>query len=153
MTTQTRQFTGRHFLMVMIAAFATIISANLTLAYFAVGSFPGLDVANTYVASQQFDQKRRAQEALGWQTQLTYDHAVLALQFKKADGTRATPKELVLKIGGAASGQQDQALNFHENDGIYAAPVTLGDGNWVVFIEAVADDGTQFSERRMVPVP
>ena len=44
-----------------------IIAVNLTLAFKAVTTFPGLEVKNSYVASQNFDADRAAQQALGWQ--------------------------------------------------------------------------------------
>ena len=150
MTITARKFTGRHFLIIIITAFATIISANLTLAFFAVKSFPGLDVANTYVASQQFDKRRRAQEALGWQSHLVYDQGVLKLHFEQADGSFARPKNLAIRIGSAASGQDDRLLAFTESHGVYRAPVTLESQNWMIFIDAMADDCTIFSERHPV---
>ncbi len=47
------------------SAFAVIIAVNLVLAFKAVRTFPGLEVENSYVASQTFDAERTAQEALG----------------------------------------------------------------------------------------
>ena len=58
------QISGRHVFAGFALAFGVIISVNLTLAYNAVQTFPGLEVANSYVASQQFDANRAAQEAL-----------------------------------------------------------------------------------------
>ena len=49
-----------------VAAFGVIIGVNLVLALSAVRTFPGLEVKNSYVASQTFDERRAAQEALGW---------------------------------------------------------------------------------------
>jgi hypothetical protein len=43
-----------------------IISVNLLLAFKAVSTFPGLEVKNSYVASQGFNDRKAAQEALGW---------------------------------------------------------------------------------------
>ena len=52
--------------MVFVAAFCVIIGVNLVLAYSAIKTFPGLEVKNSYVASQKFDERKMAQEALGW---------------------------------------------------------------------------------------
>ena len=62
----TKQLTGRHVLMIFCGAFGIIIGVNLLLAWSAVSTFPGLEVKNSYVASQQFDERKAAQEALGW---------------------------------------------------------------------------------------
>ena len=61
-----RQFTGRHALAVFVGAFGVIILVNIAMAFFAVRSFPGLEVKNSYVASQEFDARRQAQERLNW---------------------------------------------------------------------------------------
>ena len=60
------KLTGWHVLAIFVGCFSVIVTVNLTLAYNAVATFPGLEVKNSYVASQHFDAERRAQEALGW---------------------------------------------------------------------------------------
>ena len=61
-----REFTGKHMLAICVGAFGVIITVNLILAYNAVATFPGLEAKNSYVASQQFNERRDAQEGLGW---------------------------------------------------------------------------------------
>ena len=56
----TRQIKGWHVLTGFGVAFGVIIAVNLTLAYQAVATFPGLEVKNSYVASQSFDVDREA---------------------------------------------------------------------------------------------
>ncbi|MFN7052645.1 MAG: FixH family protein, partial [Gemmobacter sp.] len=60
------QITGRQVFAFTAGAFGIIIAVNVLMAYKAVSTFPGLEVKNSYVASQNFDTERRAQEALGW---------------------------------------------------------------------------------------
>ena len=50
-------FTGRHMLAVVFAFFAAIIAVNLVMAFLATGTFPGLVVKNSYVASQGYNQR------------------------------------------------------------------------------------------------
>ena len=57
---------GRHVAMIFGGAFTVIIGVNVALAVNAVRTFPGLETKNSYVASQTFDDRRAAQEALGW---------------------------------------------------------------------------------------
>ena len=57
---------GWHVALWFSMAFGVIIAVNLTLAFNAVRTFPGLEVKNSYVASQSFDADRAAQNALGW---------------------------------------------------------------------------------------
>ena len=72
-----QEIKGWHVFGVFAAAFSVIIAVNLTLAYNAVHSFPGLEVKNSYVASQSFDVDRKAQEALGWEVSATVTKGVL----------------------------------------------------------------------------
>mgnify|MGYP001760938923 FL=1 len=62
----TRPLTGKHVLAITLVAFGVIIGVNVLMAVKAVGTFPGLEVANSYVASQDFDRERAAQAALDW---------------------------------------------------------------------------------------
>lgn len=60
MTAQTdkpKEFTGRHMLAIMLAFFGVIIAVNGVMATFATRSWSGLVVENTYVASQQFNER------------------------------------------------------------------------------------------------
>ena len=61
----TREFklTGWHVLAIFVGAFGVIIGVNVALAWNAVATFPGLEVDNSYIASQTFDDRREAQEA------------------------------------------------------------------------------------------
>jgi nitrogen fixation protein FixH len=60
MKLQSREFTGRHMLMIMLAFFGVIITVNVVMARFAMTSWTGLVVENSYVASQQFNEKMMA---------------------------------------------------------------------------------------------
>lgn len=81
----TRRFTGWHMLAIMLSFFGIVIVVNLTMARFAIHSFSGTVVANSYVASQEFNDwlaAARAQRALGWQTQVSLNadrHVVVTL--------------------------------------------------------------------------
>lgn len=64
-----RLFTGRHMWFVMLGFFGTIIVVNLIMARFALSTFGGTIVDNSYVASQQYNdwlEDAREQEKLGW---------------------------------------------------------------------------------------
>ena len=60
------EITGKHVLAITVSAFAVIIGVNVVMAWKAISTFPGLEVKNSYVASQTFDADRAAQQALGW---------------------------------------------------------------------------------------
>jgi nitrogen fixation protein FixH len=64
-----RPFTGRHITAILIAFFAVVITVNVTMARFALSSFGGTVVDNSYVASQRYNDwlaRADAQARLGW---------------------------------------------------------------------------------------
>ena len=71
-----RRFTGWHMFAILIAMFGTIIVVNLIMAHFAVSTFGGTVVDNSYVATRNYNRwlaEARAQEALGWRVTATLD--------------------------------------------------------------------------------
>ena len=144
-----RVMTGRKFLIIMIVAFSIIIAVNLTLAFQAVATFPGLEVKNSYVASQSFDADREAQLALGWDVAATVDAGQIRLSFRK-DGAPVEPVIVSAVLGRATNVASDQEpiLVFDGND--FTAPVDLATGNWNLRLVARADNGTEFKQRVVV---
>ncbi|MCX7888650.1 MAG: FixH family protein [Rhodobacteraceae bacterium] len=143
----TGEITGRKVFVFTAAAFAVIIGVNVVLAVQAVRTFPGLEVANSYVASQTFDADRRAQEALGWHLATHYDGAVLRLDLTGPDGRPVDVAKLEAVAGRPTEASDDVALAFHREQGAYVAPVVLGPGRWVLFVRAEAQDGTAYRKR------
>ncbi len=141
------QITGRHVLVGFVAAFGIIIGVNLVLAWSAVKTFPGLEVKNSYVASQQFDDRRAAQEALGWTVRADHEGDQLRLSIVDARDTPVVVQSLTATVGRATHVHDDQAPEFAFDGSAYVAPVHLGDGNWNIRMVAVAQNGTEFTQR------
>ena len=74
-----KPITGRKVFAIVASAFAVIIGVNIFMAVSAVRTFPGLEVQNSYVASQSFDADREAQEALGWEVTAIVERDTLVL--------------------------------------------------------------------------
>ena len=144
--------TGRKVFFGMAGAFGIIISVNLFLAYSAIQTFPGLEVRNSYVASQNFDADRAAQLALGWDVSADVTGGELHLFINDADGKPVEVTELNATFGRATSVRDDQTPDFFFTGTHYAAPVTTADGNWNLRMTATAQDGTQFRQRVVVLV-
>ncbi len=144
-----RQLNGWHVLAIAIAFFGVIIAVNLVLAVQAVSTFPGLEVKNSYVASQTFDAEREAQEALGWSVAPAYDadRDELRLTFTDASGFAAPVANLSVLVGRPTEAKQDVTPVFTEVSGSFVAPVVLARGKWMMHVEARAPDGTQFRQR------
>jgi nitrogen fixation protein FixH len=145
-----RELTGAHVLAITVSAFAVIIGVNFTMAYKAVSTFPGLEVENSYVASQDFDRDRAAQVALGWSLAQGYDLArqELTLRFTDAAGKPVNLGRLHVLVGRTTEARDDQLPAFELRDGAYLAKVDLPRGKWMMQIEAHAQDGTLFRQRR-----
>lgn len=88
-----KPFTGRHMAMILIAFFGVVIIVNLVMARFAVTTFGGKVVENSYVASQHYNEwleRAEAQERLGWERVIGVDpdrHVRLAV---RKDGAALT---------------------------------------------------------------
>lgn len=119
--------TGRKVLLMFTMGFGLIIAVNVTLAINAVSTFPGLEVANSYVASQQFQARRSAQDALGWTAQATYAGDALTLRVTDANGQPIDPATFTATIGRPTTRDADIALHFDPGG---TAPVTLAPGRW-----------------------
>ncbi|WP_428546733.1 FixH family protein [Profundibacter sp.] len=140
-------FTGRKVLAMFVGAFGVIIGVNLFMAYSALSTFPGLDVKNSYVASQNFDTERAAQQALGWTVSVTYEPGELVVEVVDKSGRPADVALLNAIVGRPTHVRDDQTPQFQQRGGKFRAPLTLGKGKWNLRLKATALDGTKFHQR------
>ena len=144
-----KQLTGWHVFGMFAFGFGTIIAVNLTLAINAVSSFPGLEVKNSYVASQAFDDSRAAQEALNWDVSAGLEGDNLILRIAQ-DGQAIRPDIVSAVFGRATNVAADQNPVFLFENGAFRAAVKAGPGNWNLRLVALAADGTRFQQRIIV---
>jgi len=145
-----RPFTGWHMLALTLTFFGVIIAVNGLLAYKAVSTFPGLEVDDSYVASQTFDQEKSAQQALHWHLRQGYDRttADLRLDFTDAAGKPVTLRDIDVLIGRPTDAAQDQRPTMVQGaDGGYVAQTVLPLGKWMLQIVAHAQNGTLYQAR------
>lgn len=72
----TKRFSGWHMTAILVGGFAVVVAVNVLMASLAVGSFGGVVVENSYVASQNFNRwldEARRENATGWQAQVLRD--------------------------------------------------------------------------------
>ncbi|MBX3565429.1 MAG: FixH family protein [Sphingomonas sp.] len=136
-----KRFTGWHMLAVMLLMFGTIIAVNAVMATYAISTFGGPVVDNSYVASQRFNgwlAQARAQKALGW---------TIAVQ-GSADGrialrTNAPPGATVTGVAEHPLGRAAaQALRFVGNNGAFRTREPLPAGRWLLRVEIRAGGKT-----------
>jgi nitrogen fixation protein FixH len=142
-----RKFTGKHAAMIFVGAFGVIIGVNVLLAVSAVRTFPGLEVKNSYVASQEFDDRRDAQESLGWKVAARHTGGLLILQISDINGRPVEAREMDAVLGRATHVKDDVVPDFEFDGTAYVAPMAIEKGNWNIRMKAVAKDGTEFNQR------
>ncbi len=145
--TRDRKLTGWHVLGIFGGAFSVIIGVNIALAYNAVATFPGLEVKNSYVASQSFDTRRASQEDLGWTVSARAKGGLVILQITDAEGRAVQAGTLEAVLGRATHVKDDRAPDFAFDGTAYVARETLAYGNWNIRMKATALDGTPFEQR------
>lgn len=144
--------TGLKFFAIFASFFVVIIGVNLVLTYQAIHTFPGLEVDNSYVASQTFDTERTAQLALGWTVRADVHLGQLRLRITDPMGAPVQAASISGIFGRPTSMQFDQTPDFRFDGTQYLAPITAGPGNWNLRLVAVAADGTPFHQRIIVLV-
>ena len=147
-----KPMTGFKVLAIAGGAFAVILTANLTLAFNAVSSFPGLETENSYVSSQNFNENLSQQLSLGWEVAARVEAGLLVLSFTDEDGNPVDVATLDATLGRATHVRDDQTPDFAYHRGTFTAPVDLAPGNWNIRLEATAPDGTPFRQRVVLRV-
>lgn len=148
----TKPLTGRKVFAITASAFGVIIAVNLFMAAMAVGTFPGLETKNSYVASQKFDADRAAQTALGWRVSAEAAEGRLHLTILDAHGTPVNPASLDATLGRATHVADDRTPVFAFDGTRHSAPADLAPGNWNLRLTATAHDGTAFRQRVVIYV-
>ncbi len=144
--------TGPKVLAIFLAAFGIVIAVNLVMARQAIATFPGLEVANSYVASQTFDTDRSAQAALGWRAAAGFERGLLTIAFRTEGGHPAPVAALEATVGRPTHARDDVTPEFDYLAGRFEAPVALAPGLWHVRVRATAIDGTEFRQRLTLSV-
>src|SRR5688572_28085666 len=128
-------------LAVVFAFFGVIIAVNVGMAVIASTSWTGLVVTNSYVASQEFEEKRIAHEAqrrAGWIPDLTYSGGGVQLRVVDASGMAvALGEEVSILLNRPVGGHDDQTIVLlPANGGSYGGIVALDPGVWDATVTA-----------------
>jgi nitrogen fixation protein FixH len=139
---------GRRVLAIAAGVFLVMLTPNIVLTVLAVRTFSGVVVPDSYVASQQFDRARAAQEALGWSLRVAHEGGELRLDLADAAGRPVRPATLAVTVGRPTTGRDDHHLALAETPSGYRAEAPLAPGGWRVEVAATAADGTAFRQSR-----
>ena len=135
-------FNGRHMTAILVAFFAVVIAVNVLMARFAISTFGGVVVENSYVASQHFNRwldEAQAERALGWNASLARgagDRVVMTLA-----GLPAGAAPTVAAVARHPLGRlPDRTLVFAAmGDGRFISTTPLPAGRWRLRMEVRAD--------------
>ncbi|QDL92698.1 FixH family protein [Paroceanicella profunda] len=149
----TRPLTGRMVLAIFVTGFGIIIAVNVTMAMLATGTFPGLVVENSYVASQEFDRNRAEQEALGWSVSLAHDAGGVVARITDAAGVPVHGLALTAHAARPSTDQGAQELEFIDEGAAYRARFDLPPGLWRVNLHLRGAAGATWQGEARVFVP
>nr|WP_295887320.1 FixH family protein [uncultured Devosia sp.] len=133
---RTREFTGGHMLLITIAFFTVVIGVNVAMAVSASRTWTGLVVANSYVASQEFQVKSDAahrQNAAGWTMDITYRDGRLIVQIA-ADGRELELAQVEAFVRRPVGGNDDATVPLSLGPGGYEGAIDLAPGVWDVTV-------------------
>ncbi|TRC99647.1 FixH family protein [Mesorhizobium sp. WSM4303] len=153
---KSREFTGRHMLLTILGFFGVVIGVNVTMATLASTSWTGLVVENTYVASQQFNEKAkegRAQAALGWTGKLTIASGTVRYALSDAAGKSVPLHGVKVLFRHPAYETEDKAITLASGpEQAFSARHTPRDGVWIVEIDADAGLAEPYRDVRRIMI-
>lgn len=142
MSSLQKPITGRHVLIAMIAFFGVIVAVNMTMAVFASRSWTGLEVKNSYVASQDYNAKLAVadrQRARGWKSRLMREGNALTLTVATSTGRAVGGAKIEAKLRRPVQENDDRVLTFQETvPGAYRAVAPPQSGSWDVDVSVYA---------------
>lgn len=135
-------FTGYHMTAIFIAFFAIVIAVNFVMARYAVTTFGGTVVDNSYVASQKFNgwlAEARHEKGLGWNVAIpTRDGSHLGLIARDASGAPLAGATVTMRAVHPLGRAPDRLLHFAEiRPGTYRSIEAVPAGRWKLHADIV----------------
>ena len=98
------------------------------------------------------DERRAAQEALGWSLRAVNEGDRLVLSITDAEGKPVQTGSLEVLVGRPTNVSEDRRPSFTFDGRAYVARESLSLGNWDLWVKARALDGTPFEQRLALTV-
>ncbi len=145
-----RRFTGRHMLLWICGLFGVTIAVNGLLAFLAVGSWTGLVVENSYVASQEYNEvldEARRQDRLGWTSEFRHAKGFVRIYVRNARGRLVEGLKVTARLSVPAHEHRDHDVPLtHQPDGSYGAAASLEPGQWQADVTAGSPTGESYRQ-------
>jgi nitrogen fixation protein FixH len=157
--TPPRHLTGRAVLLCMLGFFTVVAGVNAVMMTAAIRTMPGLEVKNSYVASQHYNADiaaMRAQTARGWATQLqvrlAQGTARVGVDMADAGSTPLTGLAVTARLAHPVDRNADREVALTETaPGHYTASLAgIHAGAWDVVLEAGRGEAVAFRSRNRV---
>lgn len=155
MSAASKEFTGKHMLALAVSFFGVIIAVNVVMAVSAARTWTGLVVQNSYVASQEFQDKadaRHAQNAAGWTIRMAYQAGEIRVEALGPQGPLALEDASVF-IHRPVGGHDDATVQLSLVDGLYRGDIELGSGVWDVTVTTGATELGAIERETRIRVP
>ncbi|MEM9783295.1 MAG: FixH family protein [Pseudomonadota bacterium] len=136
-----RRLKGWHVAACMGGAFLTIVTANMALVVAATGSFPGLVVANSYIASQDFEARKAAFADTGLTLAPAWEDGRLTLGVTGEDGATVDGLHVTASIGRPTFDSADRMIVLLPVEAGYGAPLALEPGRWQAHFVLSGENG------------
>lgn len=155
-----KELTGRTVLIILLAFFATVMTANAMLVHYALSTLGGVDTPNAYKAGLAFESEIQAaarQQATRWQVAEhveRHDDGAIAITLRPLDEAGAALPGLTVAgvLRHPADARRDRPIVFSETSpGLYVASDAAAAGAWTLAVDLSKDGQRQFrSENRLV---
>lgn len=141
-TRRVHRFTGHHMTTILVVFFGIVITVNVIMARYAIDTFGGTVVDNSYVASQKFNgwlKEARREKALGWAvSDPARDRDRLTLRVRDAAGLPLAGAAVTMRAEHPLGQAPERDLRFIETGpGSYRSLEPLPDGRWKLRIRIV----------------
>lgn len=156
----TREWTGRHILIVLLLTFGVVFAVNAYFVFAAERTYPGEDVHHPYLQGLEYNQilKRRAEQAaLGWHAEIggvrdAAGLAVITVTLRNRAGAPVSNEALAGELRHPADEEMDHAIAFHAvGAGTYVGRVPhVVAGNWDVVVTSTKAQQAPFEASRRI---
>ncbi|QTD56996.1 FixH family protein [Parasphingorhabdus cellanae] len=148
-TVEPKKFTGFHATVMIVAFFTVVVSVNMVMARFAVSTFGGTVVDNSYVASQKYNEwleESRKQQAHGWTaSRVTRIQDKVAMTVLRADDSALEDAEITAVAEHPVGRADPIILHFvQQGAGSYISRDSLPEGRWKLRI-AITHGGNKMA--------
>lgn len=152
-----RPITGRQVFWGLVGFFGVVFAVNGAMVWAALGTFDGLETADSYRAAKAFNAtiaQGRRQTELGWTLTASPAPDHIDLSFRDRAGQPVDGLRITAVLWRQSHDGDDRILQFTpRGEGVYRAPLAApAPGRWEVRLQTEAADGTPVVVRQPVVI-